>query len=511
MRKKYISIILCSVLILVSACKGDEQSFLKIDKDKINQSFDVLGGTVSVPVNSNNSFNAVSSGTWCTVHIVGQSIKISVAELRTVENRTAEILVTSKDCAPVSMTVTQQALSVKDAAASILIGNVNAEFSVEITSSFPLIFNLPEWIHEKPGNSWSWGTNVYSFVADSYQGTEMTRKGYLIIKADNSDNKSTDSIPVEQTGFTNEAILNLNKLWATTPLSVDNTRRNLLQKMQDYADLLSPDTFQLYLNSSEQTSIDMEKSNSILSCYRYAFDHVLDGVKNEKVENGTVAVWLLYNMGIVVKTSSGCFGIDINHRWAEKLAPYLDFLCVTHNHADHKSAELMQAMYAAGKPVISNFYTASNKYYSKSPANYTIGKCSIRTTITDHDGGDPLKFITVFRIDCGDDSGNFSILHCGDSSFDPNQFTNVQGGSVSLSIFRNGAKVENNIIGTNAGEVNPAYVFLSHIIELRHQIGVSPIRFKVIETLGHTSQINCKNTSMPFWGEKLIWKDGKIY
>lgn len=505
MRKIYISI-LWLVLMLVSACKEDESSFLKIDKAKLSQTFNAIGGTVSVPVNSNNTFNAVSSDTWCTVNMIGQSIKISVAELRTEADRTAEISVTSKDCAPVSITVVQQALSVKETA-PILIVNENPDFSIEITSSVPLTFELPEWIHEKPENSWSWGTNTYSFVADAFLGEDMLRKEYLIVKGTNSASANTVSIPIEQTRVTNETILNLYQLWATSPLSVDNTRRNLLKKMQEYADLMLSETFQEYLQSSEQVSVDMERSNAILSCYRYAFDHVLEGVKNEKVEKGTVAVWLLYNMGFVVKTSTGCFGVDVNHRWAEKLAPYLDFLCITHDHADHKSTELMQAMYAAGKPVISNFYTASNKYYSKSPVNYAIGKFTIRTSITDHNTELP-DFITVFRIDCGDDSGNFSLLHCGDSSFDAKQFTSVQGGSVSLLVLRNGSKVENNIIGTGTGKVNPKYAFLSHIIELRHQIGTSPIRFEVIETLGHTSQINCKNTYMPFWGEKLIWKDG---
>ena len=507
---KNILILLSFSLILMSACKENEQSFLKIDQAKIIQNFNVIGGTVSVPVNSNNPFNAVSSAAWCTVTLVGQSVKISVPGLRTEENRAAQITVTSKDCSPVNILVTQQTLSVNGGSSSVLISNVNPEFSLNITSSVPLTFVLPQWIHEKPGNAWAWGTNVYSFIADSYQGNEMLRKEFLIIRAGSSTNKYSDSISIEQTGFTNEAILNLYQLWTTSSLTVDTSRRNLLQKMQDYANLLTPDIFQIYLSSTDQTSIDMEKSNPVLSCYRFAFDHALEGVKNEKVENGTVAIWLFYNMGYVVKTPSGCFGVDINHRWAEKLAPYLDFLCVTHNHADHTSTGLMQAMYTAGKPVISNFYTASNKYCSKTPANYAIGKFTIHTAITDHDGGDPVNFVSVFRIDCGDDSGNFSLLHCGDSSFDPKQFTNVQGGSVSLSILRNGSKAENNIIGTGSGQIAPAYAFLSHIIELRHQIDVSPIRFKVIETLGHCSQINCKNTSMPFWGEKLIWKDGKF-
>jgi len=510
MIKQHILILLSLVLILMSACKENEQSFLKIDQAKTIQNFNVIGGTVSVPVNSNNSFQAVSNGEWCTVTVVGQSIKISVPGLRTKDDRTAQITVTSNDCTPVNIHVTQQTLSLNQTSSSVLISNVTPEFSLNITSSVPLTFELPQWIHEKPGNVWSWGTNVYSFIADPYQGTEMLRKGNILVKAGNSFNKNTDSIAIEQTGFTNEAILNLYQLWTTSSLSVDTSRRNLLQKMQDYANLLTPDIFQIYLSSTDQTSIDMEKSNPVLSCYRFAFDHALEGVKNEKVENGTVAIWLFYNMGYVVKTPSGCFGVDINHRWAEKLAPYLDFLCVTHNHADHISTGLMQAMYDAGKPVISNFYLASNKYCSKTPTNYTIGKFSVRTAITDHDGGDPVNFVSVFRIDCGDDSGNFSLLHCGDSSFDQKQFTNVQGGSVSLSILRNGSKAENNIVGTGSGQMTPSNAFLSHIIELRHQIDVSPIRFKLSETLGHCSQINCKNTSMPFWGEKLTWKEGKF-
>lgn len=60
-------------------------------------------------------------------------------------------------------------------------------------------------------------------------------------------------------------------------------------------------------------------------------------------------------MGYVVKTPSGCFAIDISHRWAKELAPYIDFLCVTHKHSDHYSNDLIQAMFDLGKPVLSNY------------------------------------------------------------------------------------------------------------------------------------------------------------
>lgn len=300
----------------------------------------------------------------------------------------------------------------------------------------------------------------------------------------------------------------MKQLKKTSLFRVTGKRADALQKFQVYSDSLSHTVFEEYLVSPEEVSVRMEDSIPILYCYRNAFDTILDEVKSTKPERGSVVIWMLYNMGIIVKTPSGCFGIDVNHRWAEKFATYLDFICVTHNHDDHKSVELMQAMYDAQKPVLSNYFEKSGSYCSKNPNTYQIGNFSIRTGIADHNKK-LLNFITTFRIDCGDDTGNFSILHCGDSNFLPEQFENVQG-AVGLVILRNGSKVENNILGTGTGQVQTDYAVLSHIIELRHRIDSSPKRFPVMATLNHASQINCKHTIMPFWGEKLIWKNGKL-
>lgn len=317
------------------------------------------------------------------------------------------------------------------------------------------------------------------------------------------------SVPENQNNSSNEAVLTMDLFRKTSPFSLTTERIALLKKIQTYSDSLSYITFNNYLKSPEQTSVNMENTIPILYCYRNAFDSVIYQIKNTKVEKGTVVIWLLYNMGIVVKTPSGCFGIDINHRWAEELESYLDFLCVTHNHEDHKSIELMEAMNSHGKPVLSNFFKASDKYYSTTSESYNIGKFSIHTDITDHNTK-LLNFISVFRIDCGDDTGNFSILHCGDSNFNPMQFIHVQG-PVNLAILRFGAKEENNILGTGNGQVKPDYAVLSHLIELRHRVNESPHRVSIITALDHLSQINCEQTILPFWGEKLIWKNGKLY
>lgn len=56
------------------------------------------------------------------------------------------------------------------------------------------------------------------------------------------------------------------------------------------------------------------------------------------------------------------------------------------------------------------------------------------------------------------------------------------------------------------GQVSPEYALLSHIVELRHQIGESPIRFTIPDTLDNVDNVRCDRTYLPFWGEKLVWK-----
>jgi hypothetical protein len=329
------------------------------------------------------------------------------------------------------------------------------------------------------------------------------------------NDKSGDISEPEKPAAPNVALQTLQQLWKTSPLVVSEDRQNAFVKIQRYADNCPAVYFKSYLKSLDTACENKEKNDSVLTCYRASFDRVLEGLKNEVIAEGTVAIWMLYNMGYVIKTPSGCFGIDIYHRWAKKLAPYLDFLCVTHNHADHYSNDLIQAMFDASKPVLSNYLKKGTaySYTSTTSNNYTIGKFTIRTAITDHNGtAEGRNFITVFRIECGDDTGNFTLLHVGDSNYQTAQFTNVQG-AVDVLIPRYALVPhgldENNIIGTGSGQVQPNCVLLSHILELGHD-GVENSRWPLNMALERASKINCEKTYVPFWGEKLVWKDGKF-
>ena len=71
------------------------------------------------------------------------------------------------------------------------------------------------------------------------------------------------------------------------------------------------------------------------------------------------------------------------------------------------------------------------------------------------------------------------------------------------------ALTENYIIGDGKGQLIPDYVLLSHILELAHA-DVENSRWSLPMALERASQINCKQTYVPMWGEKLIWKNNKL-
>ena len=114
-------------------------------------------------------------------------------------------------------------------------------------------------------------------------------------------------------------------------------RRAAMDKMQTYVDTFTHTLFNEYLATPAGT--DKERGIEgwgLMKFYNMAFDKVLAEVPATEVKKGEVVVWQLYNMGYIVKTQTQCFGIDVYHKHAEKLAPMIDFMMITHNHGDHQ-------------------------------------------------------------------------------------------------------------------------------------------------------------------------------
>ena len=133
-------------------------------------------------------------------------------------------------------------------------------------------------------------------------------------------------------------------------------RRAAMGEMQTYVDTFTHTLFNEYLATPEGT--DKERgieSWGLMKYYNMAFEKVLAEVPATQVKKGEVVVWQLYNMGYIVKTQTQCFGVDVYHKHAEKLAPMIDFMMITHNHADHQWKPLIAEMERQGKAVYSNF------------------------------------------------------------------------------------------------------------------------------------------------------------
>lgn len=317
-----------------------------------------------------------------------------------------------------------------------------------------------------------------------------------------------ESEPTPEPPQPNAAVETMEALWETSPLDADlTTRRELFATIQDYADACASSTFSSFLDADDRLAASLVKSEKILTCYDAAFDRVLNGLREETPAAGEVHIWMLYNMGYVVRTPSGCFGVDIYHRRAAELAPYLDFYASTHVHQDHKWQGLIDAMLDAGKPVVSNYLEKPGyEYTSETAADYTIGNFTLHTFITNHNDGSTNVPVTVFQIDCGADTGHFVLLHSGDSNFRPEQFDVTEEIDVYILRYAPNELTENNVVGKL---FTPKYALLSHILELSHA-DPSTSRWTLEQGLSRASKLDCEHSHMPFWGERLIWKNNKL-
>ncbi len=231
------------------------------------------------------------------------------------------------------------------------------------------------------------------------------------------------------------------------------------------------------------------------------YDGVIDRLKREvpaeNVKSGATC-WLLYNMGYIIKTPQATFGIDLSHRRAAELADLLDFVLVTHNHADHYSLPLMQEMARRGKPVISNFFPAPG--YLRPPANYKNRDVLIQAYETDHNSK-LRKFISAYRITCGEGDSAPVIYHSGDSCDHRQQ---PEGLPIDVHILH---PVVGMSVPDVAKRLRPREIWFSHLWEMGHcppskyrPVAVGDFRIRGAATVNATPGVVLR---MPLWGEKI--------
>ena len=276
--------------------------------------------------------------------------------------------------------------------------------------------------------------------------------------------------------------------------------------MQAALDLVTPDVFtRFYQNGTKWTPEELEKiyaEHPAFYWYDAAFEKVLNEVKNETVAPGEVKLWLVYNMGYIVKTPSHCFCIDLHHRRANELVPYLEFALVTHNHNDHYTYDFLRSMVSAEKKVYSAFWPSKGGY-SKEPERelHLADDLTLMTYESDHNSL-LRRFVTPFEIVCKTGNDTCVIFHSGDSCSAEQLHPRSKKVDFHIVHPRVGLDVRKSARAT----VKPEVTLISHLQELHHKFDQWRWSFAVgyeeadkVRSAGRTAYV-------PMWGEKIVWK-----
>lgn len=275
-------------------------------------------------------------------------------------------------------------------------------------------------------------------------------------------------------------------------------RRQRAAILQTASDQLSVPVWEEYLSrwrTNPTRSGNTLDNYPVLYYMRKAMDQAVEDIKTTRVEEG-LALWFMYNMGYVFKTPDACFGIDLRFPAAERLTEELDFLLVTHEHADHYWQPLMDAMIQANKPVVTRSY--GNTSVVTSPTELQFGPVRVKVDIGDHDRNKPdqTNNMLMFQVDCGEASGDCTIYHSGDA----NNYEKMQPDR-EVDIFIPHVAVGMSVPAA-VGHLKPRMTLASHVLELGHEQGPTRISldraFQVIEGLPPAE------AAILTWGERRL-------
>ncbi len=293
-------------------------------------------------------------------------------------------------------------------------------------------------------------------------------------------------------------------LWNRTDCrEFSQERLEAMSDMQVYGDLCENTIFQKYLSLEDETLCRrFEQGSGLLEFYNDAFEKVLREVPGEIVPQGSVKLWQIYNMGYVVKTPEHCFGIDIYHKHAAKIAAYLDFALITHKHDDHYTDVFVEAMTSAGKPVYSNFL--ENDYRIDTTMTIdVVGDVTMITNIVDHGMAHPSNFVVSYEIDCGASSGNTVIFHIGDCG----NYTHLNPVK-EVDIFIPHLAVSLDMDKAVNERVKPKMLLMSHIMEMGHPTRHKGYRWSYDRGVQECLKIDPETNFayLPVWGEMIEYK-----
>lgn len=280
-------------------------------------------------------------------------------------------------------------------------------------------------------------------------------------------------------------------------------RRQRMDVIQQAADAFPASSATPYYLAweADPAQADAMESNGILYYFSRAVDAALADIRNTRVDSG-LAVWNIYNMGHIFKTPDACFAIDLLARDAQIFEPDLDFLLTTHEHEDHHYPLLTEAMIAAGKPVVTSWVPGS---ILVDPAadptahpEFFFGDIRVKVDIGDHNEAIPemRNNMLMYQVDCGAAALGATLYHSGDGS---NEYKMVPDEDVDLFMVHVSCAMAPE---SAIAQVQPDYTFISHVLELNHEIGVNRLSYDyAFSTIANTP---VDEAAVLTWGERWL-------
>jgi len=297
-------------------------------------------------------------------------------------------------------------------------------------------------------------------------------------------------------------------LWANPPDGRNREeRRQRMATIQAACDALSPQQYQAYVAAWKRSDIAAadaaEDLHPALHYLRTCTEQAMSDIRKTRVKRG-LAVWHLYNMGYVFMTPDACFGIDVHLRNAEQLADTLDFLLITHEHDDHSSTTLIDAMIEKEKPVVTRWKSGST--IVAQPCELNFGSCRVKIDIGDHHSPKSQNDMLMYQVDCRDNGEVYTVYHSGDG----NNFVKM----------RPDRKVDVFILHVSVGmsvekaieHVDPQLSFPSHILELGHRSQPPQAwRWSFDYAFDRMKNIPEPQAHVLTWGERWLRSGTKLY
>lgn len=280
----------------------------------------------------------------------------------------------------------------------------------------------------------------------------------------------------------------------------DMTRKRLaaMETIQSVINRFEREEWNEYRKAIDPQEIAAMESEGVPYYLRQSFEKVRYELRTTEVKEGTVAVWLLYNMGYIVKTPTTTFAIDLYSKYTEELLDMIDFGMITHAHSDHNHSAFTQGLAKRNKPVLAAFdIKGVEEMRVEHEGVYTMGDVTVRVTVGDHNKKKLLNYVASYEIDCGANTNHTVIFHTGDSC-DYTQLNPQQQVDIFIPHIRVNLDVQAAI-----NKFKPHHVFMSHIQELGHN--VKKWRWTFDDALRLRDKWDHEHFWIPCWGERVIY------